>query len=206
MIEILNLGVNNLRSIVAAVEETSKVKVTVIDRADQSAEPRFLVLPGTGSFGHAMGAMAEREFPKLVDDSVHGSGVPILGVCLGMQLMAASSAETPGISGLGLISRPVKRLQSRAPWRVPHVGWNTAFPSEPRTHWLHELGSRDYYFSHSYFLEPDPGFISLNTLHGEQTIVAAFSTVGGISGAQFHPEKSSKNGFAFLQRLFGEFL
>lgn len=203
-IEILNLGVNNIRSLVAAISEVARANVRVINEARESETPSFLVLPGTGSFKQGVAAFEQRGFRALIQQEVIGNRLPILGVCLGMQLLAAGSEEAPGAEGIGLLGQQITRLKANQNWKVPHVGWNTAVPSDGGSDWMTAIGPKDYYFSHSFALFSESLSASMRTNFADSSFVSAFCLDQNIYGAQFHPEKSSKNGLEFLKKVFVE--
>lgn len=203
-IEILNLGVNNIRSLAAAISEVARANVRIINEARESETPSFLVLPGTGSFKQGVTALEQRGFRSLIQHEVIGNKLPILGVCLGMQLLASGSEEAPGAKGIGLLEQQITRLKPTQNWKVPHVGWNTAVPSDGDSDWMTAIGPRDYYFSHSFALFWDGLSASMRTDFADSSFVSAFCLHQNIYGAQFHPEKSSKNGLEFLKKVFVE--
>ena len=193
-IEILDLGINNLRSLTTGLKALSSVDLVVIDDAIKSKSPDLIVLPGVGAFGEAMSRICERSFDSLIKDHIV-KGNKIFGVCLGMQLLFEESDESPNCSGLGIFSGRVKRLNSNA--RVPNVGWLEAKYS-PNQNWLTKLEMNEYYFIHSFATVPsDASEILAKSVHGGEEFVSAVISERAL-GVQFHPEKSSAAGEELL--------
>src|SRR5262245_24617864 len=121
---IVDHGLCNIDSVVRAVEHCGATGVVVARNAGDLRHATRLVLPGVGAFPAAMDALAANDVRDALDDAVTGRGIPVLGLCLGMQLMCASSTENGQTAGLGWVSAVVERLSAREGERVPHVGWN----------------------------------------------------------------------------------
>jgi glutamine amidotransferase len=199
VIAIVDHGVGNFANVGRALERAGAQGVRLTSSADDLGRARAIVLPGVGHFGHCARALRRDGLA----DALHRSrerGVPLLGLCVGMQLLFERSEEDPGEPGLGLLAGAVRRLRG-AP-RVPHTGWNAV--RLRRTH-PYLAGLRDgghYYFVHSYAPEPDdPEAVLATTDHGAE--IAAVVGGPGLVGAQFHPEKSGATGAAFLASFVG---
>jgi glutamine amidotransferase len=198
-IAILDYGMGNLRSVEKALERvgaqadrTSDVKV--------ATEADGVVLPGVGAFPRAM----ERVREIGLDDFIAGrveAGVPVIGICLGMQLLFDSSVENEGSTGLGLIGGAVTPLSANG-YKVPHMGWSPVS-------WSHEsdltagLGEEPpFYFVHSFAPRPSTDGDVLGTAdYGERFACAVERP--GVYGVQFHPEKSSSAGLRLLRNFVG---
>lgn len=208
MIQVVDLGLNNLVSLVRSLEEASGLDVRVITTPRDLRSGNLLVLPGTGAFGAAMDRLSERDFPVALNDWV-GRGTGILaGVCLGMQLLAGWSEETPGVPGLSLLDAGVLHLERLATSgeKVPHVGWaEVSRAATPSFLWSNMTDGSDFYFSHSFHLElpPTPKLEILETPFGAGHFLAGFRK-DNVVGFQFHPEKSSGEGLAMLSSLVDE--
>lgn len=195
-IAIIDYGVGNLRSVEKAFAAAGAAAVVSGD-ARVLREAEALVLPGVGAFGACAGALRESGFDALIRARV-GEGVPLLGVCVGMQLLFEESEEFGRSEGLGLLRGRVRRFDDNL--RVPHVGWNQV--KEKRAHPLF-AGVEDeafFYFVHSYYCEAaDPEDAIGATEYG----VAYASAVarGRVSGVQFHPEKSQAAGLRLLRNF-----
>ncbi len=195
-IAILDYGMGNLRSAEKALERVGA-------RAERITEPAAadgadgLVLPGVGAFAEAMRRLRARGFDALAQEWAE-AGRPILGICLGMQLLFDSSTEGEGAQGLGLLEGEVTELH--APGRkVPHIGWEPVRWERPSRFAaaLAEQGETPFYFVHSFAARPaDPDMVVGTAAWGER--FAAVVERGAILGAQFHPEKSSAAGLALL--------
>jgi glutamine amidotransferase len=195
-IAIIDYGVGNLRSLEKAFAATG-TQAVVSNDADLLREAKALVLPGVGAFGACMKALSERGFDRLVVERV-AAGTPLLGVCVGMQLLFEESEEFGRTPGLALFRGKVRRFAGDLP--VPHVGWN-----QVRQARKHELlaGIDDdsfFYFVHSYYCEAEePGVVL-----GETDYIKEYSSIvvqGNIAGVQFHPEKSQANGLKLLSNF-----
>lgn len=157
-----------------------------------------LILPGVGSFGYGMAGLRER---NLVDSilSATDKGVPLLGICLGMQLLFESSEEGLGTDGLSLIAGVVQKLQPgglHEQHRVPHVGW-TQITTSPANSLVSLVGGT-FYFVHSFHAAPlSDEAITSRCAVGDSDFVSSVSKEN-VTGLQFHPEKSSADGLAVL--------
>jgi imidazole glycerol-phosphate synthase subunit HisH len=192
VIGICDYGMGNRRSVVKAFERVgADVRMTddlsVLERADA------LVVPGVGAFPQAMDELRARRLDKLVQRRA-GEGVPVLGICLGMQLLFESSEEHDGAEGLGLLPGTVRYL--KAP-KLPNIGWNLI--EWERESALSEglSGRRAFYHVHS--LVPDTDAVLGWGEYGERSA----SVVGrdNVYGVQFHPEKSSADGLRLLENF-----
>lgn len=162
-------------------------------------------MPGQGAFRDCTRALATGGLGDAVRAHLE-SQRPYLGICLGLQVLFASSEEAPGCSGLGVARGRVVRLRAGvdpttgAKLDVPHVGWNTVQARETRRGLLPEGPPRHFYFVHGYVVVPeDPAIVAGTTEHGDRFVSAvAFDNV---FACQFHPEKSAREGLALLERF-----
>jgi glutamine amidotransferase len=193
---IIDYGVGNLRSLEKAFTATG-TQAVVSNDAYVLREAKALVLPGVGAFGACMKALAERGFDRLVIERV-AKGTPLLGVCVGMQLLFEESEEFGRTPGLGLLSGKVQRFAGDLP--VPHVGWNQVH--QTRAHPL--LAGIDddsfFYFVHSYYCAADEPNVVLGETHYLKKY-ASIVAQGNVAGVQFHPEKSQANGLKLLSNF-----
>lgn len=195
MIAIVDYGMGNRRSVEKALEHVG-ADVTVTSDHEELRGADGLVLPGVGAFPQAMRNLDALGLPELIRELV-GDGMPLLGICLGMQLLFESSDELEATAGLGLIAGEVTRLRTGG-LRIPHIGWNEVRfeRASPLTTELPPRGCA-FYHVHSYAARPsDPDSVIGSTEYGER-----FATVVGrasVFGVQFHPEKSSRNGLRML--------
>jgi imidazole glycerol phosphate synthase glutamine amidotransferase subunit len=192
---VVDTGTANLASVLAALRRAG-AEPRVVRDAQSVATAERVVLPGVGAFGAGMerlrasglaGALAERA----------RAWRPVLGVCLGLQLLCRESEESPGVAGLGVIDAPVRRFGASAALRVPQLGWNLVEPGPGCT-----LLTEGYaYFANSYRLEAiPPGWRGATTDHGGPFAAALEGADGRVLACQFHPELSGAWGQALLAR------
>ena len=188
---IVDSGVANLASIAGAFR---RLNATIVVTADATVvrDATRLVLPGVGAFGAAMAALRSRGLDIAIRDVASG-GTPILGICLGMQMLCEASEETPGVAGLGVVAGTCRRLPAKV--RIPHLGWNSVTP-EPKARFLTPGVAA---FANSYALrEGPPGWTTAWATHGVPFIAALER--GPTLACQFHPELSGTYGAALLER------
>lgn len=194
-VALIDYGAGNLHSVANALTAAGARDVAVTDDPDVVAKADRVVLPGVGAFGACASAL--RGVNGMVDAlerRVRGDGVPFLGICVGMQLMADAGEEMGEHPGLGWISGRVKHLTPNEPTaKVPHMGWNDVRLSAP--HPLIEPG--EAYFLHSFAFEGDD--VVATTDHAGP-VVAAIAR-DNLAGVQFHPEKSQRYGLDLLARF-----
>ncbi|MCU0274229.1 MAG: imidazole glycerol phosphate synthase subunit HisH [Acidimicrobiales bacterium] len=198
---VVDTGLSNLDSVVRALEHcgADPVRVTAPDGLDGA---RRIVLPGVGAFGTAMGRLHGLGLVDALDRLVLGDGVPVLGICLGMQLMLGVGEEGGETKGLGWIEGRVVRLLPDPGERVPHVGWNAVDPTPGSAPFTDVEPGSDFYFVHSYHVVPDdPSVVAATTPFAGGFVSAVAS--GPCWGVQFHPEKSQAAGFAVLRAFLG---
>ena len=198
MISILDYSVNNLRSVQKAFEHLGH-PTRVVSHPDEIAGADRLVLPGVGAFGEAMRNLRARDLIEPVVEHAQ-SGRPLLGVCLGMQLLFDWSDELGLSVGLGVLAGRVEKFASAPDLKVPHMGWSAlAFPRPSNLYRGLEQGEMTY-FVHSYHVVPeDPSVIAATACHGTQFVAGVER--GSVMGAQFHPEKSSAVGLRILDNF-----
>ena len=197
MIAIVDYGMGNLRSVQKGFEHAGVTDIVVTSDPAVVTSADGIVLPGVGAFRDAAATIRDSGLREVLVARI-SAGVPFLGICLGMQLLAAVGLEDGEWEGLGVIPGTCERLPGGV--KVPHIGWNTvAYPRESR---LFDGIPEDtaFYFVHSYYLQPvDPSWVIGSTSHGID--FAAAVGRGDIYAVQFHPEKSSEAGL----RLLGNF-
>lgn len=199
MIGIIDYGLGNLRSVLGAVEKLGhqgaiSANPSTLELADK------LILPGVGAFGDGMRNLSERGLIAPLTDLVKKRKMPILGICLGFQLLAEGSKEFGDHAGLGWIPGQVKRIDPGADaLRIPHVGWNDFEQSRDCILFDDVPDPALFYFVHSYHLETDPD-ITVGTCTYGSPLTAAVQS-GNVFGTQFHPEKSQRHGLKVLQNF-----
>lgn len=193
-VTVLDYGAGNLHSLVKALSVPG-VRVRVEPDPRRAMEAGVLVLPGVGAFGAAVARIAPAR--DALRDALQG-GLPCLGICLGMQLLFDSSEEGAG-EGLGIIPGRVRRLSAQ---RVPQMGWNTLEQcGDPL---LVTSGLDMAYFANGYVCHPaGEGFVRASCVH-EDSRFPAVVRAGRTVGVQFHPEKSSRSGLAFINAFLEE--
>ena len=194
-VAIIDYGVGNLRSVEKAFAATGCKAIVSSDESVLRAARR-LVLPGVGAFAACMKALRERGFDRLVKERA-GEGTPLLGVCVGMQLLFDESEEFGSTPGLGLLRGSVRRFNNDLV--VPHVGWNRIY--QKRVHALFEKieDGSFCYFVHSYYCEAADENIVGETEYGRR--YASVVAQENICGVQFHPEKSQDVGLRMLKNF-----
>ncbi len=191
MIAVVNYGVGNLKSILKAVEYVGGRAIVTGD-AKQIAEADGVILPGVGAFKAAISRLNEMR------ETIDGLTVPVLGICLGMQLFATESAEGGLHRGLDYIPGRVVRFPNSV-GKIPHMGWNTV--EIVKDHEIFDgVDDGSYvYFVHSYYMQTDEKFVIARTEYG-------ISFASGVArdnyiGLQFHPEKSGRVGLRMVENF-----
>lgn len=198
-VALVDYGMCNLDSMRRAVEECG-ANARICEEPRDVMQAERVILPGVGSFADAMQNLRARNLDRALLDQAAG-GVPLLGICLGMQLLADCGQEGGETRGLGLIPGVVSRLSPTAQTpRIPHVGWNEVYPQREHPLFAGIAAGRDFYFVHSYHLDcADHADAAASTPYcGQFTSAVARQHVMGV---QFHPEKSQKTGFALLRNF-----
>ena len=200
MIAIIDYGMGNLRSVLNAFTAVGAA-AQVSDDPAALGEAEAIVLPGVGAFGEGMSRLQRAGFIPVLEDEVRRKGKPLLGICLGMQLLATVSREHGRHAGLNWIPGVVDRLvlpPEADSLRIPHIGWNTVRFTRRDGLYAHLAHAQDFYFIHSYALVPeDPRIISGVCTHGRD--FAASIEVDNLSATQYHPEKSHQAGLQVLK-------
>ncbi|WP_412051289.1 imidazole glycerol phosphate synthase subunit HisH [Hoeflea sp. Naph1] len=204
-IGIIDYGVGNIGSIERALEELGVTGV-FLTAPDQITGVDRLILPGVGSYTECMTRLHARGWVDALRKNVLDGKMPLLGVCVGMQLLSDSgiegAADADGTPGLGLVPGKVLKLQvADHGLRLPHVGWNEVFRRDSGNALLAGIpDGSDFYFVHSYAFNADnPDHVAAVSIYGTEFTVAVHN--GNVWGTQFHPEKSSRAGFAVLKNF-----
>lgn len=196
---VIDYGMGNLGSVRRAVEECG-ADVFVSADPDELKHADRIILPGVGAFPDAMARLNERGWPEALKNTLQNQNVTMLGICLGMQLLADKGTEGGEHQGLGLISGDVIRLQPESGERVPHVGWNELNVVHPSSLVDGIPDGTDFYFVHSYhFSVANEADVIARSPYCGQVVSVVGS--GNVFGAQFHPEKSGRPGFKMLQNF-----
>ncbi|MUM76954.1 imidazole glycerol phosphate synthase subunit HisH [Pseudodesulfovibrio sp. F-1] len=198
-VAVVNYGVGNIDSLSRALTVCG-AKPLLTDREKDFKVVDACVLPGVGAFGDAIKLLRARHLDTILEDQIIAYDIPILGVCLGMQLLASRSFELGEHEGLGWIPGTVKPLKPTAKERIPHVGWNSVEHdgSDPLFDGI--PSGEDFYFVHGYHFDVD----SPSNILGKTSYCGKFTSAvrhKNIFGTQFHPEKSQGIGLRLLRNF-----
>jgi glutamine amidotransferase len=195
---ILDYGMGNLRSVEKALEHVGAM-ATIANDPETVRAADGVILPGVGAFPKAMERVRELGLDELIAER-RDAGVPILGICLGLQLLFESTTELGGAAGIGLLPGGVTELEADE-LKVPHIGWSPV-------RWQHGSKLTDgiesetpFYFVHSFAPQPDQGDLLGSAAYGSRFACAAERD--NVFGVQFHPEKSSSAGLRLLSNFAG---
>lgn len=198
MIAILDYDAGNLKSVEKALiylgEESMITRnLHEVEQADK------LILPGVGSFGAAMEQLKKYEIDKMLKEAAE-KGKPVLGICLGLQLMFDYSEESAGVEGLHLLKGAILRIPDKEGLKIPHIGWNSLTLENDGRLFAGLSGNPYVYFVHSYYLKAeDEQIVKASTEYS--THIHASVEQGNIFACQFHPEKSSDTGLQILKNF-----
>ena len=197
-INIIDYGMGNLQSVRNALERVG-CEVLVSSNPATLSDADALILPGVGAFGEAMSNLHKRKLVEPLRRAVLDDGIPLLGICLGMQLLADSSEEGGNHTGLSLIPGQIRAIPESTGLHLPHIGWNDLSVCTHDPLFLDLPDKSAFYFVHSYRFECDPAYISAITDYGVD-ITAAVQR-DHIFGVQFHPERSQRKGLRLLRNF-----
>lgn len=198
MIGLIDYDAGNLRSVEKALEALGETPVITRDK-DELLKADKVILPGVGSFGDAMGKLEQYGLVDVIHEIVR-KGTPLLGICLGLQLLFESSEESPGVKGLSILPGKILRLPDQPGYKIPHMGWNSLDIREG-TRLFDGIGQGSYvYFVHSYYLKAEDEEIVAASTEYTAHIHAAVEW-GNVFACQFHPEKSSAVGLKILKNF-----
>ena len=195
MIAIIDYGAGNLHSVKNALDFLGADSV-ITGNTEEILNADKVILPGVGAFGEAMSALTSSGLDAVVKQIVQ-NGTPLLGICLGLQLMFEESEESPGVKGLGLFKGKCVKIPEHG-LKIPHMGWNSIELAK-NSKILKEDNSY-VYFVHSYCLNtPDEEIVSAYTQYGEKLGIAVERD--NVFATQFHPEKSGDAGMTILRNF-----
>jgi len=206
-VTVIDYGMGNLLSVCRALEHCG-AQVDLSGDAQALANAPRLVLPGVGAFGDGMRELRERGLTDAVRAAA-AQGRPLLGICLGAQMLLERSEEYGDHAGLGLIPGQVLAVPAAGadgrPHKIPHMGWAPIQPAEQTPQWRHPLlhgiePGTACYFVHSFQIQTEPGYLLALADYDGIPITAAVAH-GAILGCQFHPEKSGPAGLRILQNF-----
>lgn len=197
MIAIIDYGAGNLHSVKNALDFLGAESI-ITPNSEEILACDKIILPGVGAFGDAMDCLTKTGLDQTVKKAVE-LNKPLLGICLGLQLMFEESEEAPGKKGLGIFKGKIVKIPDHG-LKIPHMGWNSlALTKDSKL--LKDLGEEPYvYFVHSYYLTtPEKDIVSAYTEYGERLDVAVERD--NVFAAQFHPEKSGDVGMKILKNF-----
>jgi glutamine amidotransferase len=201
-IVIVDYGMGNIKSIISALNFVGVSDITVSGEYSKLKQADKLILPGVGSFSKAMHLINERTLDVYLNEIVLEDKKPILGICLGMQLMGESSDENGMNAGLSFVNAQVRRFQLDN-LKVPHVGFNQVQIVEESRLYCGLDQNPDFYFVHSYHMQSEQKINQSFSNYGNK-FIASFE-YGNIAGVQFHPELSQRNGLTLMKNFVDKF-
>jgi glutamine amidotransferase len=199
-VTIIDAGIGNVRSVLRMFEEID-ADARLVDDPRDAADAQRLVLPGVGAFDAGMAALNGGGWRETLDRLALERRIPVLGICLGMQLLCRGSEEGK-VPGLSWVAADVRRLDTGGDprFKVPHMGWADVTPTRANALIEHDHEIPRYYHAHSYrAVCDDPGDVIGTATYGTEFTTAIQS--GNIYGVQFHPEKSHRFGMELLRRF-----
>jgi len=201
MITIINYGCGNIKAIQNVYHKLS-IQTKVANRYEDLLDAKKLILPGVGAFDFAMQKFIDSGMKEKTNELVIEKKVPVLGICVGVQLMTFSSEEGV-LPGLGWINATVKKFENRKvsyPINLPHMGWNDVKPVKESSLFKGLEKDARFYFLHSYYLSSN----TVNEIIAESDYAGAFTCAvnhENVYGVQFHPEKSHRYGVTLLNNF-----
>ncbi|PES96916.1 imidazole glycerol phosphate synthase subunit HisH [Bacillus cereus] len=197
MIAIIDYGMGNIRSVEQALKYVG-AEYIVTDDTEEILRSDGVILPGVGAFPKAMDVLEEKDLSCVLKE-VGGSGKPLLGICLGMQLLFEKSEELKDCNGLNLLPGVVRKL--KVPYKIPHMGWNELKKEREIPLWNGIEDGSFVYYVHSYYADCPNEILCGASDYGVR--VPGFVAKGNIFGAQFHPEKSGEIGMQIFKNFKG---
>lgn len=199
MIALIDYGAGNLHSVVNALEFLGCREIAITGDPETLACADAAILPGVGSFGHAMDCLHRSGLVQPVKEFI-ASGKPFLGICLGLQMLFEKSEESPGVPGLGIFEGEISLIPAEYDCKIPHMGWNSLSVKKDSV-LLEQIEPDPYvYFVHSYYLKAkDREIVSAQTFYSVPIDAAIES--GNVFATQFHPEKSGDVGIQMLKNF-----
>jgi len=198
---IVDYGMSNLGSISNALVQCGAENVVIANNPHELRGATHIILPGVGSFKDGIDNLNKFGWVEPLRAVTKEEKIPLLGICLGMQLLADKGYEGGEVAGLGLIHGVVDRLKpSSKKEKIPHVGWNEVYPEGKNALFREIAPGTDFYFVHSYHFLPKNKANILSTTPYCKSFVSGIAQAN-IFGVQFHPEKSQRPGFQLLKNF-----
>lgn len=191
-IGILNIGVNNLKSLVSFFKKFGEVKIIEnVQSSNYFKNIDILILPGNGNFSYGSNYLLKND----MSDEIKNFKNKIIGICLGMQLLFEKSEESPNSRGLGIIDGKVKKITAKN-IRLPLLGWYTCKDNLEQ--------KKNYFFNNSYICNPQDKSIITQKIDTDVELLPSCINFKNVYGIQFHPEKSSRNGYNLIYKILNE--
>lgn len=198
MIAIIDYDAGNLKSVEKALGAIGEESVITRDFRQIEAADR-VILPGVGAFGEAMDKLKKFELDKVIRETVE-EHKPLLGICLGLQLLFDGSEESAGVEGLHILEGSILQIPGKEGFKIPHIGWNSLTLQNHGRLFDGIPGNPYVYFVHSFYLKAeDESIVKASTEYGVQ--IHASVEQGNLFACQFHPEKSSTIGLKILENF-----
>lgn len=198
MIAIIDYDAGNLKSVEKALLRLGANPVVTRER-EVILQADHIILPGVGAFGDAMANLKKYGLDQIIQEAV-ARKIPLLGICLGLQLLFERSAEAPGVEGLGVLKGEILRIPDAEGLKIPHMGWNSLVFDHPGRLFKGIPENTYVYFVHSYYLKAqNPDIVKASTFYS--TKIHASVEQENVFACQFHPEKSSDWGLKILDNF-----
>ncbi len=198
MIGVIDYGMGNLGSVINALHYLEQ-DARLISRSENIQDCHALILPGVGAFGDCMDHLHEQQFSLGIHEWI-SAGKPLMGICLGLQVLFESSEESPGVKGLSIFKGSVKKFSSTS-YKVPQIGWNKLYIQQENCPMFKAIQDQSYYYLvHSYYVDtPDVSLIAGETNYGKKYCSCIWRD--NVFATQFHPEKSQLVGIQMLRNF-----
>ncbi|MBR2276056.1 MAG: imidazole glycerol phosphate synthase subunit HisH [Lachnospiraceae bacterium] len=198
MIAVIDYDAGNIKSVEKAVEKLGCRQILTKD-AGTILNSEKVILPGVGAFGDAMKRLTDYGLVEVIKE-VANKGIPLLGICLGLQLLFEDSEESPGVEGIGILKGHIRRIPSGEYRKIPHMGWNSlTFKNDGRL--FRGIGEEAFvYFVHSYYLDAEDKSV-VKAVTDYNTEIDASVEQDNVFACQFHPEKSGAVGLQILKNF-----
>lgn len=201
IVSLIDYGVGNLLSVSRALEECG-ADVCIVKTPGEILKSDRLILPGVGAFGNCINELRQRELEESILEFV-SKGKPLLGICVGMQILLEFGEEFGNHKGLGLFPGRVTKIPEASSRKIPFVGWAQLRKSRDAAHTIFKNIDNDsfFYFVHSFQAQPSAQSDTLALYEYDKLEITALINKENIFGCQFHPEKSGKSGLMFLSNF-----
>lgn len=199
-VAIIDYEMGNVKSIENAINYIGDFHIVVTADSNEILNSDVIILPGVGAFPDAMRKLTDKGLVPILTKCVKEQKKPLLGICLGMQLLFESSEEKQITRGLGFIPGHVKYMKPDSNLRIPHIGWNSLKVSANDAIFSFLKHDKDYYFVHSLHAVCEEVYVLAKFDYGDSMVASVKNN--NVIGMQFHPEKSQNNGLAALQSFF----